>query len=66
MIATCAGKPDTMYIDAVEGQTIKDRSLVTKFAIAFDDIRSEALPASMSRELIMREAEERWKTPPNN
>jgi hypothetical protein len=63
MIAGSTGKPDTMYIDAIEGQTIKDRSLVAKFAIAFDDIRSEALPASMSRELIMREAEETWKTP---
>jgi hypothetical protein len=62
MIAGCVGKADTMFIDAVEGQTIKDRPLVTKFAIAFDDIRSEALPASMSRELILREAEERWKT----
>ena len=61
MIAGCISKADTMYVDAVEGQTIKDRSLVTKFAIAFDDIRSEALPASMSRELILREAEERWK-----
>lgn len=63
MLAECAGKPDTMYIDAVEGQTYKDRALVTKFGIAFDDIRSEALPASMSRDMILREAEELWSTP---
>jgi hypothetical protein len=62
MIASCDGKPDIMYIDAVEGQTMERNALVRKFAIAFDLIRSEALPASASREVILKAAEERWKT----
>ena len=62
MIASCDGKPDIMYIDAVEGQTMERNALVRKFAIAFDLIRSEALPASASRETTLKAAEERWKT----
>ena len=62
MIAGCDDKPDIMYIDAVEGQTMERNALVRKFAIAFDLIRSEALPASASRETILKAAEERWKS----
>jgi transcriptional regulator with XRE-family HTH domain len=62
MIASCDGKPDILYFDAVEGQTMERNTLVRKFAIAFDLIRSEALPASASRETILKAAEERWKT----
>lgn len=62
MIANCDGKPDILYIDAVEGQTVERNALVRKSAIAFDLIRSEALPASASRETILKAAEERWKS----
>lgn len=61
MIAKCPGKPDILYVDAVVGQTFKNRPLVTDFAMAFEDIRAEALPASRSRDLTLREAEERWQ-----
>jgi hypothetical protein len=61
MIARCPGKPDILYVDAVQGLTFKNRPLVTDFATAFEDIRAEALPASRSRDLTLREAEERWQ-----
>jgi hypothetical protein len=61
MIAKCPGKTDILYVDGVVGQTFKNRPLVTDFATAFEDIRAEALPASRSRDLTLREAEERWQ-----
>jgi transcriptional regulator with XRE-family HTH domain len=45
---------------AVEAQTIERSSLVKKAALAYDRIRSEALPHRTSRDLIEKVAEERW------
>jgi transcriptional regulator with XRE-family HTH domain len=62
MIASLDGKPDVLYIDAVEDQTIERNALVRKSAIAFDLLRSDALARNASRDLILKVAEERWNT----
>ena len=45
---------------AVEAQTIERSALVKKAALAYDRLRSEALPHRSSRDLIGKVAEERW------
>ena len=49
-------------MDAVEGQTTERRSLVRKAAVAFDRVRGDALSRGQSRDLILRLADELWKT----
>ena len=50
-----------MYAEtAVEGQIIEKSTLVSKAALVFDRLRSEALPRGASRDLIGKVAEERW------
>ena len=61
-IASTEGKPDVLYVDAVEGMTIERNSLVRKAAITFDLVRSDALTRNDSRDLILKVAEERWNT----
>ncbi len=58
--ASVHGKPDLLYIDAVEGVTIERSALVRKAAVAFDLVRSDALTRNDSRDLILKVAEERW------
>ena len=59
-IASLRGKPDLLYMDAVEGMTIERSALVRKAAVAFDLLRSDALTRNDSRDLILKVAEERW------
>lgn len=55
------GAPSILYVEtAVEGQTIERSALVSRAALVFDRLRSEALPSRASRELIGKVAEERW------
>ena len=61
-IASTAGKPDVLYVDAVEGMMIERNALVRKAAITFDLVRSDALTRNDSRDLILKVAEERWNT----
>ena len=61
-IASTEGKPDVLYVDAVEGMTIERNALVRKAAITFDLVRSDALTRNDSRDLILKVAEERWNT----
>jgi transcriptional regulator with XRE-family HTH domain len=61
-IAGGDGTPDVLHMDAVEGQTSERRSLVRKAAVAFDRLRGDALPRGQSRDLILRLADELWKT----
>ncbi len=61
-VASVEGKPDVLYMDAVEGVTIERNALVRKAAIAFDLVRSDALTRNDSRDLILKVAEERWST----
>jgi hypothetical protein len=59
-LANVQGKPDLLYMDAVEGVTIERSALVRKAAVAFDLVRSDALTRNDSRDLILKVAEERW------
>ena len=61
-IAGGDGTPDVLHMDAVEGQTSEQRSLVRKAAVAFDRLRGDALSRGQSRDLILRLADELWKT----
>ena len=61
-VASTVGKPDVLYVDAVEGMTIERNALVRKAAITFDLVRSDALTRNDSRDLILKVAEEQWNT----
>jgi transcriptional regulator with XRE-family HTH domain len=61
-IAGADGMPDTLRMEGVEDQTIEKRSLVRKAAVAFDRVRADALPRGASHDLILRLADELWKT----
>ncbi len=61
-IAGGDGTPDVVHMDAVEGQTTERRALARKAAVAFDRVRGDALSRGQSRDLILRLADELWKT----
>jgi Domain of unknown function (DUF5753) len=61
-IASAHGKRDLLYMEAVEGVTEERSALVSKAALIFDLVRSDALARSASRDLILKVAEERWNT----
>jgi hypothetical protein len=61
-IASAQGKRDLLYMEAVEGVTEERSALVSKAALIFDLVRSDALARSASRDLILKVAEERWNT----
>jgi hypothetical protein len=61
MLASLEGKPDMLHIDAVEDQLIDRSALVRKAIVAFDRVRGDALPRTISRDLILKVAGERWK-----
>ena len=61
-IASADGKPDVVHMDAVEGQTTERRALVRKAVVAFERVRGDALSRGQSRDLILRLADELWKT----
>jgi transcriptional regulator with XRE-family HTH domain len=54
--------PGTLRMEGVEDQTTEKRSLVRNAAVTFDRVRGDALSRGQSRELILRLAEEQWKT----
>ena len=60
-IATLEGGIEVAYLDtAIRGLTTSDQDDVTAAVAQFEAIRIEALPLSMSIDLIKRTAEERW------
>jgi transcriptional regulator with XRE-family HTH domain len=60
-IAEFADAPSVVYLEtAAGGQIVEERSMVAGIALAFDTLRSEALPRGASRDLIRKAAEERW------
>lgn len=61
-IAAADGMPETMQMVGVEDQTTERRSLVRKAAVAFDRVRADALPRDASRDLILKVADEKWKS----
>jgi transcriptional regulator with XRE-family HTH domain len=61
VIATVEGSPGIVYLEtAAEGQVTDSPAVVAHVAFRFDCLRSEALPWSASRDLIMKVAEDRW------
>ena len=60
-IAAADGIAETLRMEGIEDQTTEKRSLVRKYAVAFDRVRGDALPRDASRDLILKVADERWK-----
>lgn len=55
------GLPDMMYTESLDyGTTSRDPGRVERIAVAYDALRSEALGARASRDLIRKIAEEIW------
>jgi transcriptional regulator with XRE-family HTH domain len=62
-LASGDGEPDVLHTDAVpEGHTTETRSLVRRAAVTFERVRRDALPCAQSRDLILRTADELWKS----
>jgi transcriptional regulator with XRE-family HTH domain len=62
-LASADGVPDVLHTDGVpEGHTTETRSQVRAAAVAFDHVRGDAHSRGQSRELIVRLADEVWKT----
>jgi Domain of unknown function (DUF5753) len=61
-IAAADGIPEALQMVGVEDHTTEKRSLVRKAAVAFDRVRGDALPRDASRDLILKVADERWKS----
>ncbi|MFI7535861.1 Scr1 family TA system antitoxin-like transcriptional regulator [Streptosporangium sp. NPDC049376] len=60
-IATLEGGKDVLYAEtAVRGITTSDEEYVAVAVERFEAIRSEALPISMSIDLIQKAVEEKW------
>jgi transcriptional regulator with XRE-family HTH domain len=47
--------------DITDGRVADDAATASRVTLRFNSLRSEALPKGLSRELIVRVAEERWK-----
>jgi Domain of unknown function (DUF5753) len=60
-IAAADSMQETLQLDGLEEQTTEKRSLVRKAAVAFDQVRGDALPRDASRDLILKVADEKWK-----
>jgi uncharacterized protein DUF5753 len=61
VIATLDGDGSTVYLEtATTGQVVEVPSATREAALIFDNLRGEALPRTASRDLIMKEAQERW------
>lgn len=61
IIAGLDGGSDTVYLEtASTGQTVTTPSVVERIALAWESLRSVALPRDESRDLILRVVEEQW------
>jgi Domain of unknown function (DUF5753) len=61
-IAAADGMAETLQVEGVEEQTTEKRSVVRKAAVAFDRVRADALPRDASRDLVLKVADEKWKS----
>jgi transcriptional regulator with XRE-family HTH domain len=61
-IAAADCMAETLQLDGIEEQTTEKRALVRKAAGAFDRVRADALPRDASRDLILKVADEEWKS----
>jgi len=61
VIASFDGTGDIVYLEtAASGQVTETPSVVAEITLTYDTLRSEALPCTASRELIMKVAEQEW------
>jgi hypothetical protein len=60
-VASGAGIPDTLLMDALEDQASEEPTLTRKALALFEEIRGYALSVEESR-AVMREAIEKWKS----
>jgi hypothetical protein len=61
VIATIGGESGAIYLDdATEGRVTSNPQEITEIANRYDGIRSEALPAQASIDLITKVMKERW------
>jgi hypothetical protein len=61
VIAEMGDLPGIVYLEtAADGQTVEDAATVSQVALRFDSLRSEALPRSASKDLIVKVAEDKW------
>jgi transcriptional regulator with XRE-family HTH domain len=62
-IADHDGEPTVVHLDSfTAAQTTRDPDIISKVREMTDMLRSDALPRDLSRELIMKVAEEQWST----
>jgi hypothetical protein len=61
-IAAADGMAETLHMDGVEEQTTEKRSALRKAAVTFDRVRGDALPRDASRDLILKVADDKWKS----
>ena len=61
-IAAADGIAETLQAEGVEEQTTEKRSVVRKAAVIFDRVRGDTLPRDASRDLILKVADEKWKS----
>lgn len=60
-LAAFANAPGIVYLDTPDqGQIMERPSAVAKISEVFDQVRAEALPRGVSRDLIRKVAEEQW------
>jgi transcriptional regulator with XRE-family HTH domain len=63
VVASFEHGPDAAYLDnALDGQVTERRTQVAQVALLYDTLRSEALSPGASTELIMKVADETWRT----
>lgn len=61
IIASIEGEPDIVYLEtASSGQTVGTPSVIGQITLAWESLRSVALPKDESRDLILRVADELW------
>jgi transcriptional regulator with XRE-family HTH domain len=63
VVASFENGPDAAYLDnALDGQVTERRAQVARVSLLYDTLRSEALSPGASTELIMKVADETWRT----
>jgi transcriptional regulator with XRE-family HTH domain len=61
-IAAADGMAETLQVEGIQEQTTEKRSVVRKAAVTFDRVRGDALPRDASRDLVLKVADEIWKS----
>ena len=63
VVASFENSPDAAYLDnALDGQVTERRAQVAQVSLLYDTLRSEAVSPGVSTELIMKVADETWRT----